>query len=137
MEYKTSELPMLKKYTPEYEADLFVLIEREGEEWKDYWHDTGKDKYKKALASSAVYLVFEAENLCGYVRCRDDDGFGVYIYDLLVDQKYRGKNYGRLLMERVCHDYPNDIVYVMGDVYPYYEKLGYEEEGKIYIVRKR
>jgi len=69
------------------------------------------------------------------MRCRDDDGFGVYIYDLLVDQAYHGKEYGRLLMERICRDYPSDNVYVMGDVYPYYEKPGYEVEGKIYKVK--
>jgi len=39
-------------------------------------------------------------------------------------------------MERACDDYPNETVYVTGDVYPYYEKLGYKVEGKIYKVRK-
>ena len=58
--------------------------------------------------------------------------------DLLVDKEYRGKEYGRLLMEQACLDYPGDTVYVTGDVYPYYEdKLGYEAEGKIYIVKAR
>jgi hypothetical protein len=33
---------------------------------------------------------------------------------------------------------PKDEDSVMGDVYPYYEeKLGYEIEGKIYIVKER
>jgi len=40
-------------------------------------------------------------------------------------------------MERACQDHPSDTVYVTGDVYPYYEKLGYETEGKIYIVRPK
>jgi len=53
----------------------------------------------------------------------------------LVDKQYRGKEYGRLLMEQVCRDFPDDIVYVTGDVYPYYEKLGYKVEGKIYTVK--
>lgn len=126
----------IRRYTSDDENQLFALIEREGETWESYWGTKGKSKYQKAIASSFIYLLFEDEILCGYARCRDDDGFGVYIYDLLVDKEYRGKEYGRLLMERICHDFPDDIVYVMGDVYPYYEdKLGYDIEGKIYIVK--
>lgn len=128
----------IRKYESYDENQLFALMEREGEEWKDYWGPEGKLKYQKVIANSVIYLVFEEQILCGYARCRDDDGFGVYVYDLLIDKEYRGKEYGRLLMERVCDDFLNEIVYVMGDVYPYYEdKLGYDIEGKIYIVKKR
>jgi GNAT superfamily N-acetyltransferase len=129
----------IRKYTPADSDNLFALIEREGEEWKDYWLDSetsGRINYQKALDNSIVYLVFEADILCGYLRCHDDYGFGVYVQDLLVDKAYRGKDYGRLLMERVCRDFPDDVVYVMGDVPVYYEeKLGYEIEGKIYVVK--
>jgi hypothetical protein len=38
-------------------------------------------------------------------------------------------------MERVCRDFPNQPVYVMSDSDPYYEKLGYEREGSIFIVK--
>jgi GNAT superfamily N-acetyltransferase len=59
----------------------------------------------------------------------------VYIYDLLVDKLYRGKSYGKLLMEQVCKDNPNSTVYVMSDVDEYYAgKLGYKREGSILIV---
>ena len=128
----------VKRYNPEEEARLFALLEEEGGDWIDYWGPEGKQKYRKALASSVVYLLFEEECLCGYVRCRDDDGFGVYVYDLLVNRQYRGNEYGRLLMEQVYHDFPEEAVYVMGDVYPYYEDaLGYETEGKIYRVKMK
>lgn len=127
---------VIKKYESIYENQLFELIKREGVEWKNYWGDLGRAKYQRAIANSIVYLIFEGENLCGYVRCRDDDGFGVYVYDLLVDKNSRGKEYGRLLMEKVDDEFPDSTVYVLGDVYPYYEgKLDYDIEGKIYIVR--
>ena len=129
--------PIIKRYTPEDADWLFALIEREGEEWKDYWRGDGRIKYQNALGNCIVYLVFEDDTLCGYARCRDDDGFGIYVLDLLVDKEFRGKEYGRLLMEQACIDYSDDIVYVTGDVYPYYEKLGYDVEGKIYIVKAR
>lgn len=133
----TSKQVSIKRYHTEDEHRLFSLIEQEGAEWKDYWYASGREKYIKALNSSITYLLFEDETLCGYVRCRDDDGFGVYIYDLLVDKAFRGKEYGRMLMEQVCDDFPNDTIYVMSDVNPYYEKLGYDVEGTIFIVKKR
>jgi len=126
---------IIKRYTHEDEDRLFALIEQEGDEWKEYWHGTGRAKYQKALAGSIAYLIFENETLCGYARCRDDDGYGVYVHDLLVGQKHRGKEYGRLLMERACKDFPDNTVYVMSDVDPYYEKLGYEKAGTIFICR--
>jgi len=123
----------IRRYTPEDENQLFALIEREGDEWT-YWQGENRAKYQKLLAECVNYLIFDSGTLCGYIRCRDDGGFGIYIFDLLVDKLYRGNEYGRLLMERVCEDFPNDTVYVLGDVYPYYEGLGYKEEGKVYIV---
>ncbi|MCL2545206.1 MAG: GNAT family N-acetyltransferase [Clostridia bacterium] len=127
----------VRRYGPRDEEALLLLIEREGDGWKEYWQGSGRAKYQRALASSITYLLFEGNVLCGYARCRDDDGFGVYVLDLLVDEGYRGKAYGRTLMERVCRDFPNDAVYVTGDVDPYYAKLGYAKEGTIYIVKPR
>lgn len=96
----------IRRWGAQDESQLFFLIQREGEAWKDYWHNAGREKYKKALNSSITYLLFEDKQLCGFIRCRDDDGYGVYVYDLLVDKAYRGKEYGRLLMEKVCGDFP-------------------------------
>lgn len=126
---------IIRQYEPKDESALFYLMEREGDEWKNYWQGSGRLKYKKALTSSISYLLFKGDELCGYARCRDDDGYGVYIYDLLVDKNHRSNQYGRLLMEAVCRDFPDDVVYVMSGVDPYYEKLGYEAEGTIFIVK--
>lgn len=127
----------IRRYEATDEYSLFALLEREGEKWKEYWYGAGREKYIKALNHSIPYLLFKSNELCGYARCKDDDGYGIYIYDLLVDQLHRGNEYGRLLMERVCHDYPHDEVYVLGDNYPYYEKLGYATEGTVYIVKPK
>ena len=126
----------LKKYTQADEEKLFAFLQREGKEWQGYWGEESKEKYKKALANSFCYILYIGSELVGFVRFRDDDGFGVYIYDLLVDKDFRGHAYGRLLMERVRADFPSDIVYVMSDVDVYYKKLGYEREGSIFIVKK-
>ena len=78
---------IIKAYAPEEEHELFALIEREGEDWQEYWRGAGKAKYQKALSNSIAYVVYEGKVLCGYARCRDDDGYGVYVLDLLVDKQ--------------------------------------------------
>lgn len=113
------------------------MLQKEGDEWKAYWYGNGRNKYKKALATSISYVLLLDNILCGYLRCRNDDGFGIYIYDLLVDIEHRGKEYGRLLMEQVGKDFPKDTVYVMSDVDSYYTKLEYEKEGSIFIVTEK
>jgi ribosomal protein S18 acetylase RimI-like enzyme len=128
---------LIRRYEKNDEAAFFEMIEREGAEWIDYWGDSGRVKYKEALANSISYLLFEDGNLCGYARCRDDYGFGIYIYDLLIEKQYRGNEYGRILMEKVHTDHPGVTVYVMSDVDLYYTKLGYEKEGTIFSVKQR
>jgi len=126
---------IVRRYTPGDACRLFALIKAEGEGWI-YWQGHNRQKYEKLLEECITYLLLEDETLCGYLRVRNDGGFGMYVYDLLVDKVHRGKGYGRLLMERVCQDYPNDTVYVMSDVDGYYTKLGYEKEGSIFIVNE-
>ena len=50
-----------------------------------------------------------------------------FIVDLLVHKDHRGKEIGRQLMEVLINEYPAYEIYVMSDVDPYYEKLGYKE----------
>lgn len=122
----------IKRYTKQDEDALFALIQSE-EDWEEY--DTRRPKYRVALERSITYVAFEDGELCGYCRCRDDDGFGVYVYDLLVHKKHRGKQYGKRMMSRVCADFPQASVYVMSDADPYYEKQGYRREGTVFEVK--
>ncbi len=127
----------IKKYRKADEPLLFDLLMDEGDEWIDYHGKTGWDKYIKALETSITYIACDESLVCGYVRCREDDGFGAYIYDLLVRKTHRGKQIGKTLLERVCQDFPDQPVYVMSDVDPYYEKLGYRREGSIFEVKAK
>ena len=107
----------IKRYEAGDEAALFGLMRSEGEEWGDYTRDAGAvSKYKTALGNSTVYVGYDGGTLCGFIRAKDDDGYGVYIYDLLVHKDYRGNGYGRLMMERVCADFEGSTVYVMSDI---------------------
>ncbi len=117
------------------EALLFEMMKQEEEEWICYYGDAAAENYRRALDNSIVYVAYEGGLLCGYARIRNDDGFGIYVYDLLVNKEYRGRRTGRKLIERVCRDYPEDIVYIMSDVDGYYEKQGYRKEGSIFEVK--
>lgn len=122
----------IKRYDKTDEAALFDMFIEEGEDWSEYY--TKRAQYAKALESGVTYVACENDVLCGYVRCREDDGFGVYVYDLLVRKAYRGRQMGRLLMEQICRNFPAQPVYVMSDVDPYYQKLGYPKEGSVFQV---
>lgn len=128
---------LIRRYEAGDAAQLMAMITQEGEDWKEYWQGAGRNKYLTALSHSTAWLLFEEEALCGFVRCREDDGFGVYVYDLLVSQACRGREYGRLLLERVCRETPGETVYVMSDEDGYYEKLGYERIGSIFTVKPK
>jgi ribosomal protein S18 acetylase RimI-like enzyme len=126
VEIKEEEM-IIKRYSDADESPLFEMLIEEGDDWSDYHGEKGRDKYTKALKSSLTYVIYDDNILCGFVRCREDDGFGVYVYDLLVRKSYRGRQLGKKLMEQVCKDFANQPVYVMSDVDPYYEKLGYRK----------
>ncbi|NLO37950.1 MAG: GNAT family N-acetyltransferase [Ruminiclostridium sp.] len=126
----------IKRYCKEDENRLFDMFRDEGDDWIDYHGATGYSKYLRALESSITYVAYDGSHLCGYVRCREDDGFGVYVYDLLVKKSYRKQKIGKMLMDKVAGDFTDQPVYVMSGVDPYYEKLGYRREGSIFEVTK-
>ena len=125
----------IQRYGKADEAQLFALLVEQGDDWSCYFAPPGKSRYRRALLSSNTYIACDGPGICGYVRCREDDGFGVYVYDLLVKKSHRGRGLGKALMERVCQDFPGQTVYVMSDVDPYYQKLGYRREGSIFEVK--
>ena len=124
----------IKKFSKSDESLLFDLLVDEGDDWSGYHGIAGRKKYIKALESSTTYVAYLDNLVCGYIRCREDDGFGVYVYDLLVRKSYRGNQIGKSLMERVSQDFKDQPVYVMSDVDTYYEKLGYRREGSIFVL---
>ena len=125
----------IRKYRKEDEDALFDLMKREGEEWADYWEkEDGRLKYIEALRlATTTYVVIEDGLLCGFARAIGS--FTIYVDDLLVDKQYRGRSFGKLLMDAILDEFPDKGVYVMSDVDEYYAKLGYEKAGTIFAVR--
>jgi len=126
----------IRKYKKEDENKVMEIIKKEGKEWECYSKSNVQDKYKKALKNSITYVAYKDDELCGYSRSLDDNGFFIYVCDLLVSPKFRGENIGRELMECIYKDHPDKIVYVMSDVDKYYEKQEYRKEGSVFEVLK-
>ena len=124
----------IRPYLKKDEVQLFDMMREEGAEWECYYGETVMERYKQALANSITYVAFQGDILCGYVRSKNDNGLGIYIYDLLVRKPYRGHDIGRRLMEFVCTNYPEATVYVMSGVDEYYKTLGYHRAGSIFKV---
>jgi GNAT superfamily N-acetyltransferase len=110
---------------------FFAMIEKEGGEWEGYINAKGRPMYERALRTSQVFLAFDEGLLAGFVRVRDDDGFGVYVYDLLVLGPHRGKAIGKALLDHVRMTFEDAPFYVMSDADGYYEKLGYKKIGSV------
>ena len=127
----------IRKYNESRDAVALFEMMRLEDDWGEYSNDKkSESKYKIALNNDIVYVAYEDDSLCGFIRVRNDHGYGVYIHDLLVHKNYRGKSYGKALIEHVCKNHKG-TVYVMSDVDDYYHKQGYTEiEGRIIIVRK-
>ena len=121
-------------YLIEMENDLFNLIKSEGEDWSDYTSELGRNNYIRAIDTSIVYVIYESNEIIAYIRCKEDNGFGIYVYDLLVRQDKRGNKLGQLLIEKVKNDYPEQSIYIMSDVDEYYIKCGYKKIGSIFEV---
>ena len=126
----------IRNYSKADEDDLFDMMREEGEEWKEYWDPEGIERCKEILADSIVFVACDRDGMCGYIRCRRDGVFGIYIYDLLVTGTKRGNNIGRALTDHVCSSFPGETVYAMSAIDEYYRKQGYSEKGRIFTVRE-
>ncbi|MFO7611562.1 MAG: GNAT family N-acetyltransferase [Clostridia bacterium] len=125
----------IRRYIKEVdEARLMQMLKAEGQEWSCYWAEEFSGKYAAAAESSLTYVAYKGDEMCGYSRSLDDCGFYIYICDLLVKPTFRGMSLGRKLMECVCRDFPDQVVYVMSDVDEYYLTQGFKKEGSIFEV---
>lgn len=117
-----------------HEADRMRLIESQGPDWARYWAGESNGKYRNALKKSVTRVALVNGQLAGYVRALEDQGFYVYVCDLLVDPTFRGLKVGQRLMNALGSDYPQHTVYVMSDADSYYEKVGYLKVGSVFEV---
>ncbi|MDR1254872.1 MAG: GNAT family N-acetyltransferase [Puniceicoccales bacterium] len=79
-----------------------------------------------------MFIAVDGENIIGYIRCRKDGAFDVFVYDLLVSKPYRGNGFGKRPIETVAEAYPKADVYMLSDVDDYYKKQEFERVSSIF-----
>lgn len=127
----------IEKYNQrDHEQQLIDMLLKEGKEWGCYTTKNVIEKYKQALINSITYVAIEDNVVVGYSRSIDDNGFYIYICDLLVAKAYRNKKIGKYLVEQLCIDYLTYTTYVMSDADGFYIKKGYKREGSVFEVTK-
>ena len=118
-------------------AVLFDMMCLE-DDWGEYCSDkTAEEKFKTALKKDTAYVAYEEDNLCGFIRVYNDNGYSTFIMDLLVHKNYRGKSYGKALIDQVCKDFKDGTIYVLSDNDKYYQKINCKKiAGSVIIVRE-
>lgn len=125
---------VVRRCSRQDEDAVMGLLVTEGDEWSCCWAPEVAQRYRAALRASTTYVAVWDGEVCGYWRSIDDDGFYVYVCDLLVTGRSRDRDVGRSMLERVRQDHPAQLVYVMSDADGCYEKLGYHREGSVFEV---
>lgn len=124
----------IRKYQASDIEGLFALMSREGDEWT-YNSAEEEEKYMICMQRSIAFVAVEENKIQAYVRCKNDDGFGIYVLDLLVDKNFRGRNIGGKLIEEVRKIYPAGPMYITSDSDGYYKKQGFEIVGTLFEVK--
>lgn len=124
----------IRKYNESKDYNKIILLFKSEKDWSCYLGNNSDVKYKESLKKSITYVAYYNKEIIGYSRSIEDFGFYIYVCDLLVHRKFRGKYLGKKLMECLLDDYPDYEIFVMSDVDQYYKKLGYDIEGSIFKV---
>ncbi len=125
----------IRPYRKRQDTKLLDLLLSEGHEWAEYTAPDKKDLYLLNCEKSFTYLLYEDEEVIGYIRALEDYSYYMYVCDLLVRKDKRGQGYGKLLMDHIQKEFPKLTVLVMSDVDEYYTKLGYQKIGSIFEVK--
>jgi ribosomal protein S18 acetylase RimI-like enzyme len=121
------------RYVQECEEAVLSAI-KEDTNWDIFTNDEAIDDYRKSLIESITYVCYDNGDFCGYLRALLDDGLAIYISELYVVPKWRGRMIGRSLVAQVKIDFDRLTVYALSDEDAYYEKLGYKKIGSVFKI---
>ena len=120
-------------------GQLLVLYKNE------FWCKQRKlEDVKKMLANTDVALAAtdENENLIGFIRVLTDYTYKATIYDLIVHTDFRGRQLGKLLMDKVInHPDLKDVehfgLYCLPSMHEFYQRWGFTTDvGEITLMRR-
>lgn len=106
-----------------------------------YWaKDLSENLIQKSIEHSESFYLYLGDELIGFCRVITDFSTHYYVCDVVIDNKYRGKGYGRALMEAVVSD--KDFGHVKGmllnrDSHSFYEKFKFHTREEMYMQREK
>lgn len=106
-----------------------------------YWaNDRSKDIIEKSIDNSEVILVFDNLDLVGFARLVTDKSTFFWICDVIVDENYRNKGIGKLIIEYIKNlEYYEESIGILftKDAHSLYEKIGFNKiDNKIMVKPK-
>lgn len=116
-----------------------ILNQIENIEWGAGKHLVDRIKTKDLDENDCIIIMTEDEDMVGFTTFVERDtvavtDFGPFIATMYVDPKYRGKGLSLKLADialNVCWEKKAKKVYILTQHVGLYEKLGFEEIGKI------
>ena len=124
----------ISTYKPEYEQKILAAISQDPD-WDIFTNENTINSYKAALKNSVTYICHQDDELLGYARAILDEDTAVYISELFVVPEWRNQTIGRSLIERIKVDFTELTVYALSDEDAYYEKIGYEKIGSVFLIK--
>ncbi len=118
----------IKKY--DYGRDYEHILESLMlEKWQSFYEER-KDEYLLALNNSYSYVLYDNKQYCGFIRGISDGVFTLFIAELIINEEYRRKGYGRKLIEYVHGLVPLTRIDLISDNDEFYATLGFHFVGK-------
>lgn len=90
------------------------------------FYDKKKELFRRALSTSESYVAYEDEQYCGFARCITDGYFTIYCCEIIVDEAFRRKGVGKLLLKAVNDKYPTCTMDVISDNDDFYAANGFK-----------
>lgn len=100
---------------------------------QSYWAGTrSEEMIRKAMEGSVCYGVYDREGyMVGYARIITDFATVFYLMDVIIDEGYRGKGLGTLLMDAVMEDVGSLYgVLHTEDAGAFYERYGFTHDER-------
>lgn len=98
---------------------------------RSYWaKGIARDVVEKAIANSLPFGLFDGDRQIGFARAITDYAWYAYIADVFVDEAYRGRGLGKLIIEAVT-SYPElqglgRMMLGTDDAHGLYRQFGFE-----------
>jgi GNAT superfamily N-acetyltransferase len=106
-----------------------------------YWaNKRKKETILKSIENSICYGVYCDNVQVGFARVITDYATNFYICDVIVDENFRKRGFGKKLIKEICRDNNGESLLgllITEDAHSLYEKFGFEKDSESFMLKKR